>query len=455
MGSNPAAPTIIWPWAALFGLLAALFAPPVLGDPDTLWHLAAGDWILRHRAVPSVDPFSWTFGGADWHAHEWLAELLMQLAFRAGSWSGLLVLFGLAAGLTLGLLAHHLGRWLAPVPTVAVSALAAACIGPSLLARPHLLALPLLELWTAWLLIGRERGRPPLRLLLLMPVWANLHGSFVLGLLLLAAFALEQAIRRGRSAWPWCTLLLAAAAAACLQPWGWRGLLFPVQLLSLRQLGAIREWQPTDFATMPPIELALLAVLFICLTRGVRVSVLRALILLAVLHLALSHSRHQMVAGIVGALMLAAPLGRVLRAPRPMAARPILLRAAAGAAVVAVLLRLALPASPPAAASAALVHLPEPLRARHVLNEYGLGGALIFAGIRPYVDGRADLYGDAFLQRYAAIVRPDRALLAQELREREIAWTIFPAGSPVLAAMDDLGWTRLHADEQAVIHVAP
>src|SRR5579883_2257403 len=67
------------PLAALTAFAAALISPTVLDDGDTWWHLAAGDWIIAHHAIPRVDPFSFTMAGAPWTAHEWLAELLWPL----------------------------------------------------------------------------------------------------------------------------------------------------------------------------------------------------------------------------------------------------------------------------------------------------------------------------------------------------------------------------------------
>ena len=54
---------------------------------------------------------------------------------------------------------------------------------PMMLARPHLLAWPLIAWWTWLMLRARERDRaPPLAAALLMVIWANLHGSFVMAL---------------------------------------------------------------------------------------------------------------------------------------------------------------------------------------------------------------------------------------------------------------------------------
>ncbi|MGO9485679.1 MAG: hypothetical protein ACLPX9_14000, partial [Rhodomicrobium sp.] len=78
----------LWIPAALAGYILCLFDTRILRDGDTYMHIVAGDWILQHRAVPSTDPFSYTFAGAPWVAHEWLSELVMAAAYRLGGWSG-------------------------------------------------------------------------------------------------------------------------------------------------------------------------------------------------------------------------------------------------------------------------------------------------------------------------------------------------------------------------------
>ena len=305
--------------AALIGYAVFLFAPQVLNDGDTWWQLAAGQWMLHHRAIPYTDHFSYTLAGAPWVAQEWFSEILTALAYRGGGWDGVLMLYGAAAALTFGMLALHLRRWADGLCLVLLLALGAACTSGSLLVRPHLLALPVLELWTAGLLIARSRGTAPSPwLLLLMVLWANLHGSFMLGLLLPFPLALEAAVEAGRDRVAvlrgWGGFIAGGFLAALATPHFWHGLLFPFHLLAMRDLADITEWAPTNFATLQPIEVALAVLLYATLSRGVRLPVLRLLLVIGLLHLALAHARHEMVAGIVGALLLAEPLGRAFGA---------------------------------------------------------------------------------------------------------------------------------------------
>jgi hypothetical protein len=455
---------------ALAGLAAFVFLltnGKIFTDGDTFWHLAAGDWILRHGAVPSTDPFSYTFPGAPWQAHEWLAEVVMSLTFRAGGWSGLSVLFAAAFGATALILGDYLRRWLAPGPLMLAMGLALASGAPSLLARPHLLALPLLALWGVGLLRARDEGRTPhWSLLVVMLAWANLHGSFLIGLALIAPLALEALVENRRQPWPtilgWGLFGLCALAAALVTPHGVQGLLFPLKVSGMTSLPIIVEWRSSDFGKPSVFEIAILGTLFLGLWRGVRVPAIRLLLLLGLLHMALQHMRHQAVFAVLAALLLAEPFARnAWRAKVPAATKartPLAALLTVGlVAVAAGAVRLERPIVRTDALLApisGLASVPLALARQPMFNEYGFGGYLIFKGVRPFIDGRADMYGDPFMHLYAAMARPDRAVLVRELETRHITWTILRPSNPAVAVMDGLpGWRRLHTDRFSVVHV--
>ena len=461
--SRPAEPAPLLIALAVAALAA--FSPAVLNDGDTWSHLATGEWILQHGAIPRADPFSFTFAGAPWTAHEWLAELLFALAFRAAGWSGAVLLTGAAAGLATFVAANRAARDLSGVALLVVAALSASLIAPGLLARPHILALPVLALWGAGLLAARERAEAPsLWLAGLMTVWANLHGGFAFGLALIAPFALEAAIaapreRRLAVARDWGLFALLSLGAALLTPFGVEGLLFPLKLVGVAHLGDIGEWRPENFAEPGPMEVALLALIALALTRPVAVPLIRAALVVALIHLSLQHARHETLLAILAPMLLAEPIARALgapAAPAPRLARAPLLAAAAVALLIAGV-RLALPIArgdAPSSPMTALDAVPPALRAEPVLNDYGFGGYLIFAKVEPFIDGRADMYGDAFLGLYARILAPDPEALEATLKRYAVAWTIFAPSQRVVALMDrEPGWRRLYADRFAVVHV--
>jgi hypothetical protein len=451
-------------------LAAGAFAPQMFADGDTYWHLAAGEWMLQHGAILHADPFSYTAPGHAWDTHEWLTEVIMGGVFRALGWQGVQLLYAPAIALVTLVMGLELSRKLGVVGWVAMLLGAVICTTQSWLARPHLLALPILALWTVQLLRAREEGRTPaLWLLPLMILWANLHGSFLIGLGLLAPFALETLLDAGedwfRVGRDWALFMLGALAAAMITPHGLNGLLYPIQIQSMKTLQDIAEWRSTDFGEVRPFELALLGGLYVLLSRGVRIPMIRLLTMLGLTHLALHELRHQMVFAVVAPLLLAEPIARALRpdgsAPQVPSLPPKALAgglaAVAVAAVAVFAVRLAVPVvrtDGPTSPGAALAHVPAELRAKHVLNEYGMGGYLIFAGVRPFIDGRADMYGDAFFDAYSKAVKPDRLRLTALLKKYDVSWTILDAHNPAVQVLDGMpGWRRLYADKFAVVHV--
>ena len=451
--------------AALFAAAVTMWAPQAFNDGDTWWHVAAGRWMIEHLQIPHTDPFSYTRPGVAWQTHEWLSEILMAGAFRIAGWSGVLALFGLFTGAAAYLMSRRVTKSLGGVTVLVVLALAFACMGPSLLLRPHLLMLPVLTTWLMELLAARDANRPPhLAWALLMIPWANLHGSFVFGYLLAAAFALEALL--AANTWPeridvvrgWGLFGLASLAAALITPHGIDGLIFPFQVMTMTTLNGINEWQASNFTRITAFELAIIATLFIGLGRGVKMGMVRLLTLLLLTHMALQHVRHVIVLALVAPMLLAEPIAIAL-AQRPLLGAPPRRALAATLILGFVLLgvRIALPmhradnVSSPISAMAAV---PAELRARPVFNEYSFGGYLIFERVKVYIDGRADMYGDDFFRGYLNAIRAGNTSLDRELKQRDIAWTILMRTNPDIAILDARpGWRRLITTERAIVHV--
>ena len=137
-------------------------------------------------------------------------------------------------------------------------AAALALTAPHLLARPHVLALPVMVAWVGGLIAAADRrGAPSFWLLPLMALWANLHGGFVFGLVLVGADRARRGAERGRG-----VAQIAGAAlggirlsprvmrAACT-PYGWNALLASQKILELGgALPLIMEWRPADFGSV-------------------------------------------------------------------------------------------------------------------------------------------------------------------------------------------------------------
>lgn len=439
-----------------------LFSARTLADSDTLWHVAAGQWMLRHGSVPGHDPFGFTTAGLNWVAHEWLAEILFALAYGAAGWGGVVILSGAAAAAAFWLMGRALERYLPPWPAYGLLLTALLCLATSMLARPHVLALPVMVGWTIILVHARAAGTAPgLPWAALMAVWANLHGGFMGGLVLAAALAGEAFLagpdRRGVVR-GWGLFLALAILAAMLTPHGPFTLLFPLHMMGLHAKSGIQEWEPPNFQGFEPLEIILMAALFLGLTGRVRLPWYRVLIFLGLVHAALAHTRFQLQLAVMGFILLAPALGAGIANTRALPARP---RHRENLLLVTMLLalaaaRLAAPLAWAEGANAphtALAALPAELRGKPVLNDYHLGGFLIFHAIPPFIDSRADLYGNARLVEFTALQRGDEATIRAVLARHGIVWTLLAPGTPLAGWFDrQPDWQRHYADGHVVLH---
>ena len=450
-----------FPPAAVFGLLAIILVcsqRAVLNDGDTYTHIAAGHWMVDHRAVLTWDPFSATFNGQPWQAHEWLSEVFLGLAHRMAGLTGVVVLTAAAVAIAFGNLARHIGRWCGWRETMLLTTAALVCVIPCILARPHMLALPLLEVWVAGLLNARVEGRVPTWWLLpLMVIWANLHGGFAFGLCAGVAFAVEASWERiGRRALLWWGFVMAAFGSALLTPQGWHGLLFPIGLLQLHSLGAIKEWQPTQLSAAIGFDGVVLGLVILLASGRVQMSFLRAALLVGLLYLALAHTRHLVLFGIAGSLILAEPVGRAFPNARAgLVGRRGRAICWSGVALVAAL-RLGNPVADVdglAAPVSALAQLPAEVAKGNVLNSSQFGGYLTLAGLHPFIDGRAELFGDAFDEEYLAM-STNGGLLQRSVDQYGITWALLAVDDPLVDKFDGMtGWQRQYADRLSVVFV--
>jgi hypothetical protein len=99
--------------------------------------------------------------------------------------------------------------------------------------------------------------------------------------------------------------------------------------------------------------------------------------------------------------------------------------------------------------------IPAELRDRPVLNDYSFGGPLILAGIRPFIDGRAEIYGDVFVGNYFRITGGDMRAFDDAVRRYDIRWTMLSHDQAgLIRSMEASGqWRRVYSDEIGVIDV--
>src|SRR5258708_2660951 len=112
---------ISWPLVAglvLFVVLLSAASQLLLADPDSRWHVAVGRGILESGSVPRTDSYSHTFVGQPWIAKEWLSQVVMALADRAGGWGGVAALCAAAIAIAFALLLRLLLHDIRPAPAM-------------------------------------------------------------------------------------------------------------------------------------------------------------------------------------------------------------------------------------------------------------------------------------------------------------------------------------------------
>lgn len=481
----------------VFTLLAMVFmlAARPITDPDFWWHLRTGRLIVETRAIPRADVFSATFAGREWVAHEWLSEVVMYAAHLAFGYGGLVVLFALvitaAMWLAYGLCARRAGH-----PHVAGLALllGALTASPTWGVRPQMFTFLFASLFLV-ILDGHVSGNRRGRLWWLVPlsaVWANMHAGFAMGFALIALTAaglfLDAWLGAGEGREPiWrrvrpLTLVFAAcAAAASLNPNGPRLFLYPFETLtSGAMMKYIEEWHSPDFHQ--PMFLPLAVMLFatfaaMALSRG-RVRPGALLLLVATGYGALRSGRNVPFFALAAMPLLAEHAwgwlarqgwGRNLAAPEK--------RAAGREAVLKVLLNVSLLVAVPlavgllrvqrvAAAQAADEARNFPAAAvefvrgqrppQPIYHEYGWGGYMIwklYPDYRVYIDGRADVYGDAFLEEFLD-THTGGANWRAALDKAGVRTVVVAADIPLASLLRmDVSWDKVYEDEQAVIFV--
>lgn len=230
----------VWLTSAGALLLAFALASRTQADPDLWGHVRFGMDILHERGLTSVDPYSFT-QDRPWINHEWLSEIMMGGAYLAFGSTGLALLKGL---MTFGTLAVIWGglRGMAFGPRLIAMALAV--IGTAQIfqtLRPQLWSF--LGLALLWRLVQSSEARRHWWLPLLFVIWANSHGGWFVGIVVLGVWAAGRSLEDRRQLPRWAALIGACLLATLLNPYGWGLWAFLLETVRLTR-PEIEEWRP-------------------------------------------------------------------------------------------------------------------------------------------------------------------------------------------------------------------
>ena len=209
--------------------LVTFFAAIALGaaltsrDGDLGRHLTIAEWMFANRTLPLEDVFSYTQAGSPVIVHEWLAQLVMGASHRIGGFTGVGLLTAVLVATPWAMINRALLRRGIPVSTaVALSLLGAAASVVHWAARPHVFTFAFFAYWVIALGDYEQGTRRTLYALpLLTVIWANTHGAFIVGLVMvgmyLVAAVLDRELSRARHL---SIILLASIVASLANPNG-------------------------------------------------------------------------------------------------------------------------------------------------------------------------------------------------------------------------------------------
>jgi hypothetical protein len=472
---------------SLASLTIGALAPRLLGDSDIGWHIRNGENMLASHSITRSDVFSSTMAGRPWYAWEWLYDVLIASIHHLAGLNGVVFATALLVALTFALLFKLLLARGTDMPLAVV--LVVLTVGASavhLFARPHVVSWFLTLIWFRWLDSAEQNGDPRRLywMTLLIVLWANLHGGFVVGFILLAIF-LAAALLHPRQNRAWikslATVSCLSLLASFVNPYGYQLHVHVYQYLSNRFLmNHIDEFASPNFhgaAQQCFLALLLMSVVAVAARReDIRPS--RLLVILFAAYTGLYATRNLPVSSMLLTLQIGPLISRAMVDGASRLARCHAFGARMNKMesrtrghvwpILAVVLGLLVCAGQGRLAGRQLMnaHFDSkrfPVQAADAIEHAGTppaifapdywGGYLIYRfypGMKVVLDDRHDLYGEAFFRKYLATIHliPGWKKL---LEEEKVEWVLLPEGSPLANGLKEAGWNVRYSDTTAVI----
>jgi hypothetical protein len=453
----------------------------LLGDPDTFWHIKLGVDILNSGQLPVTDIYSFTYVGQPFVSKEWLSEVLFAGSYKLWGWNGVMLLTLVAAVASILLLFRELARYLHPTFAALFAIILINMMSPVVVARPHILTLPIAIYFTGRMFRAAEaKQAPAFWLLALIAIWANLHGSFTLAFVI-AGFAFLHIFFQIRFSdksllTKWVAFGILCPIAAMIHPYGYEPIRIGMQMMATNKAMAyIQEWMPLNAKDDKVIIFFILAALAGLIGTRMNLGWAKTLFIIFVLNMTLTHGRFVYVFFLLVPVVIAPHIAE--RYPE-LSAKKWLARArdpienlvskwfaplagvigigAVASALIFLQTKMPAPPEETAAEKPIAFAIANNLQG-NVFNEYRYGGSLIFHGIKTFIDGRAEqLFTGDFFPDYVNSGRHDGAKLFKEIIDKNnVTWTLFPSDDLRNGFLGDLGWKKAYSDEKTMIYTKP
>ena len=461
----------------LYGTIVKIY------DADLFWHLRTGQLILDTNSVPRTDPYSVTAAGKRWIAQEWLWEVIAHSIWHVSGFAGLSLVrtMAVAGAIVLAMFAARRQGvgWLSVLLSASVLALPLIAYAEI---RPQVATFFMFGLLVYLLEAGRERPILLRLLPILFLIWANLHGAFLIGFVLigcevLAAYLESRRSSRRRGAHiaadtsRFKSLLAVGAislAAGLINPAGYGIYLYPLLVITEPMFRArVYEWVPPDLSQPFWPFWAVLALTVLLVVRN-RLPLRHWVTLIAFALLALRARRQAPFFCLVAIAPVAAAFESFLAFnPR---SRSVL--ALSGALLLALFTgycyhgfrgAFGIGLTPGRFPEEAVRQVAATGKSGAIFNDYNDGGYLIWKLWPQWkiaMDGRVDVYGPEMVQRYARIWHGapgwekdfNKWNIQVVLGRREI-WRSSPKQNLYTELAKNLEWTQAYRDSASELWI--
>jgi hypothetical protein len=452
--------------------------PLLLEHYDLGWHLAAGDLIRERGNIPFQDPWSFTLGDKQWYNLSWLWDVIASFLFQYTNFSGL-TLFVVACGAVIvGYLTSICLSSGASAVAVCISVFSACLLYPSFATPPnnYLAASPNTCTMLFCVIFYRECMKTTRWFLLpvIMLLWANLHGGFVLGFLIVGIFCGAALLRRD-----WANLkIYSFAGVGCffaifINPLGLHIYDGVAATLGHFVQAHITEWQSYSQniimpGSIPGVIYILIFIAFELRYRGSSPIPLESRLLSWLfLVLGLYQFRYMSLFFLFSAVALALHIDRLLpkRLNNLGVQKSLLAAGIIGACAVPLTFLQTKPALelPQMLSEQDALYLKTHFSHARLLNNWNVGGLLIFrtrGAVPVFVDGRgATAYPDALLRDYFKLTvwEVDETAWDTVLEKYKIDTVLWVKAHENLRRflVDKRGWKEEYAGLHESIYVKP
>ncbi|MGA7607243.1 MAG: hypothetical protein WCA79_15100, partial [Anaerolineales bacterium] len=469
--------------AFLLPLLVFIILARTPQDADMWWHLRAGQDMWQSKSILLTDTFSYTRYGQPWVNAFWISEIIFYLSYKLGEYLAITALVALTGATTFYYLFQRMeGNKFVNAFIIILATITAAPIWSP---RPQIFSFLILALLDGWLNQIQKNNKGPLWILILVfALWANIHGGWIWGFLLLAAYIVGIALNNLSKEdltisanWKFLLQLifwsLLAGLAIGLNPNGisiWR-LPFTTANVSMQ----IQEWASPDFHQMEfqPLLWMLFLLLVTAVLAKPKMNWVSLLKIIGFAYLTFVSERSIAVFAIIAAPTLAEWTNGAIEnikanlsihidkeaAPLFSERINIILNATLLVLIVLTALGRVYLASTPTEVNknvpvGAVEWLKENKAGGHLFNSYNWGGYLAWSLPQSpvFIDGRADLFGNELINDWWNVVdgTPQGFAILDQWKVQTI---LLEPSWPIIKLLPSAGWREVYQDQMAVIFI--